>query len=205
MIFGKKPKLKIVNTINFPTQYGKFDLTTFETNYPDQPNMRFVFVIAAKTIRKNPIVRVHSECILSEIFKSTHCDCREQLEKGLEIVAKNDGILFYLNQEGRGHGLVQKLKELKKQEEGLDTVEASEYYHLEVDARRYDVVADILKLMSIDKVQLVTNNPRKIKGLEGNGVKVEKRVTAEIEPNSHNRKYLETKKEKLGHMLDQYV
>ncbi len=205
MFFNKKPKLKIVNTIDFPTMYGNFDLTTFETNYKDQPNMKFVFVVSSKTINENPIVRIHSECILSEVFKSTHCDCREQLELGLEMVAKNNGVLFYLNQEGRGHGLFQKVRELKKQEEGMDTVEASEYYHLEVDARRYDVVADILKLMNIAKVQLITNNPRKIKGLEGKGVVVEKRINAEIAPNSHNKKYLQTKKSKLGHLLDQYI
>lgn len=198
-------KLKKIETIEFPTLFGDFDLTAYETNYENQPNMRYVFVITNKKISFPPTIRIHSECILSEIFKSTHCDCREQLELGLEMVAEKNGILFYLDQEGRGHGIINKIHELKKQEEGLDTVEASEILHLEVDQRSYEVVADILKEMHIEEVHLATNNPRKIKCLEQNEIKVSGRISAEVEPNKHNIKYLETKKKKLGHLLTKYI
>ncbi len=198
-------KLKKIETLNFPTTYGDFNLIGFETNYPSQPEMHYALVIYTNELPNIPLVRVHSECILSEVFHSTHCDCADQLDMALKNIQRDGGILIYLNQEGRGHGLIKKLTELKMQEDGLDTVEASEKLELEVDQREYDVVSDILKYMQISEIKLMTNNPRKVKSLEKNGIVIKERVPLETLPNPYNKKYLTTKKNRLGHMFTKYI
>jgi 3,4-dihydroxy 2-butanone 4-phosphate synthase/GTP cyclohydrolase II len=198
-------RLVKVESIDFPTVYGDFDLIAYNVGYDNQPNMRYALAITSKSIPDIPLVRIHSECILSEVFKSTHCDCREQLELGLQTIQNEGGILFYLNQEGRGHGLFQKVLELKMQEKGMDTVEASEFFDLNIDDRKYDVVVDILNDMGIKKIKLLTNNPSKIVSLEDNGIKVVERVPVEVLPNEHNKTYLKVKKKKLGHLFTKYV
>ncbi len=198
--------LEKIEDIDFPTTFGGFDLSGYKTAYPDQPNMHYTLVIKSKKISDIPVIRIHSECMLSEIFHSTHCDCSLQLESALRFIQKKGGILFYLNQEGRGHGLETKLREMKKQQiEGLDTVEASQSLGLDIDNRKYNVVADILKLMGISKVKILTNNPKKIEELELSGIEVHERIPLEPKPSKESLAYLHTKKDKLGHMLSRYV
>ncbi len=164
--------------------------------------MRYVLVITTKQIPVQPIVRIQSACIFGEVFHTLSCDCGEQLEQSLEMISKQGGILFYLDQEGRGHGIINKTLELElQQKQGLDTVEASEKLKLKPDDRDFTVVADILKAMNIHDIKLLTNNPKKVNEIEANGIKVSERLALEIEPNQANLKYLRTKKLKLGHYL----
>lgn len=197
-------KLEKVETVKLPTVYGDFKLTTYNTFYPDQDFMNYVLVMETDDLPKVPLIRIHSSCILGETFRSTHCDCGEQLDEAFKLIHHHKGILFYLDQEGRGHGIAEKTKELKLQEQGYDTVEASQKLGLKPDLRRYEVIADILTEMGIDSVKLLTNNPKKIKEIENFGIKVVTRIPLEIQPNNSNHFYLETKKKKFGHMLDKY-
>ena len=198
-------KLKKIETIKFPTLFGNFFLTGYETQYPNQPNMNYALVFTTGKLSPVPAVRIHSECILSEVFQSTHCDCREQLHESLKFIHEENGILIYLNQEGRGHGIITKLHELKLQEDGMDTVDASKSLDLEVDERDYEVAIDLLKQLNVSKIKLITNNPSKINFLKSRGIDVIERVPMEIVPNPNSRKYLETKKHKLGHLLDKFT
>lgn len=167
--------------------------------------MKYVLAVHSKDISDSPIIRVHSSCLLSETLGSTHCDCADQLHESLNIISQVGGIVFYLDQEGRGHGLLDKVVELELQQtEGLDTVEASEALNLAVDERRFDAIADILKEMGIDEVRILTNNPRKINQLKADGIEVIERVPLEILPNEDNRFYLSTKRSKLGHLLNKH-
>lgn len=192
-----------IATIDFPTRFGDFDLTTYETSYSSQPEMRYAIVICTKVIPTLPLVRVQSSCIFGEVFHNKACDCGEQLEQSLELIQKQGGILVYLDQEGRGHGIIAKTKELQlQQSEGLDTVEASEKLNLKPDDRDFTVVADILRQMNIPTIKLLTNNPKKIRELEMAGIEIDQRVPLEIEVTEHNKKYLQTKQSKLGHMLN---
>lgn len=196
---------KKVETIDFESKLGSFKLSLFETTYPDQPKMNFVLVIHPAHIDKCPIIRIHSSCLYGDTFGSLYCDCREQLESSLEIINKSNGILFYLDQEGRGHGLFDKTREMKLQQlHGLDTVEASVHLDLDVDSRKYDVVVDLLRYMGIFEVNLMTNNPHKISSLVNGGIKVSQ-VPLEMSPGQFNRNYQLSKKNKLGHTLSKYV
>lgn len=190
-----------VEQINLPTEYGQFKLSLYKTKYDSQPDMRYVVVVYSESIPKVPIMRMHSSCLFSEIFKTQLCDCFNQLDESLKMIAKNGGILFYLDQEGRGHGLDSKIKESKLQEKGYDTVEASQYLQLMPDARQYDVIIDILKLMKISKVQLITNNPIKINALENGGIQVIKRISLPVKINAHNKNYILTKQKKFHHFF----
>ncbi len=201
----KNNKLEKVETIKMPTIYGDFKLTTYETFYPDQEFMRYVLVMQTYDLPRIPLIRMHSSCILGETFRSTHCDCGEQLDAAFQIVYDHKGIIFYLDQEGRGHGIADKTRELKLQEQGYDTVEASEKLGLVPDMRKFEVVSDILQKMNIQSVKLLTNNPRKIQELESHGITVQKRIPLEIKPRPENENYLYTKKHKFGHMLDTYL
>ena len=149
------------------------------------------------------MVRVHSECLTGDVFGSYRCDCGEQLKKAMEMVQKEGlGIILYLHQEGRGIGLVNKLKAYKLQDEGFDTVEANEQLGFDPDLRDYGVGAQILVALGVRKMKLITNNPRKIIGLEGYNLQVTGRVPIEIESRPENRKYLLTKCQKLGHLMN---
>lgn len=192
-----------VTTIDFPTRFGNFNLTTYQTNYHTQPRMQFAMVFATKQIPTIPLVRVQSSCIFGEVFHNKACDCGEQLERSLELISAEGGLLFYLDQEGRGHGIIDKVKELSLQQtKGLDTVEASEELGLKPDEREFTVVADILKQMHIPTIKLLTNNPKKVRELEMAGIKIDQRVPLEIEVTEHNKKYLRAKKDKLGHLFE---
>lgn len=196
-----KPKLVKVGTINFPTIHGDFLMTTYETHYENQKEMKYALAIQTRDMEESPLIRIHSSCFFSEVLGSMLCDCAEQLSSSLKLIAEKKGILFYLDQEGRGHGLHNKTLELQLQQTGLDTVEASKALNLEVDSRDYTVVSDILNEMGIKSLKIITNNPKKIAALKDNGFMIKERIPTNSTVNEHNKKYLSTKKDKLGHLI----
>ncbi|HEX2087822.1 MAG TPA: GTP cyclohydrolase II, partial [Solirubrobacteraceae bacterium] len=152
--------------------------------------------------KQDVLVRVHSECLTGDVFHSLRCDCGEQLESALAMIEREGlGVLLYLAQEGRGIGLLNKLKAYKLQEEGLDTVDANLQLGLPADLRDYGIGAQILGDLGLTSIRILTNNPKKIRGLEGYGLSVTDQVPIEHTPNPHNEAYLKAKKQKLGHML----
>ena len=148
------------------------------------------------------LVRLHSECITGDLFGSKRCDCGEQLDKALELTAGARGVVLYLRQEGRGIGLINKLKAYKLQDSGLNTVDANVHLGLEVDARHYDVAIKMLELLGVSEIRLLTNNPEKIEAFESSGITIVERVPIIVEPNKDNLGYLKTKSKDMGHMFD---
>ncbi len=187
------------SVVKLPTQFGEFDLHCFVA-HDGTPHLALVCGdIAGK---KDVLVRVHSECLTGDVFHSGRCDCGQQLEGALQMIAKEGrGVLVYMRQEGRGIGLVNKLHAYQLQERGFDTVEANEKLGFPADLREYGLGAQILQTLGIKSIRLITNNPRKIIGLEGYGLKISGRVPLVFAPKPGNRKYLKTKKERLGHLL----
>jgi GTP cyclohydrolase II len=148
------------------------------------------------------LVRIHSECITGDLFGSKRCDCGEQLDRALELTAAKGGIVLYLRQEGRGIGLINKLKAYNLQDNGLNTMDANVHLGLEVDARQYDVAIKMLELLGVKKIRLLTNNPEKIEAFESSKITIVERVPLIIEPNEDNLSYLKTKADDMGHMFD---
>ena len=184
-----------------PTPYGEFKAIAFSNDIDDYEHL--ALVKGNIDPDSEVMVRVHSECLTGDVFGSYRCDCGEQLKKSLEMVQEEGlGVILYLHQEGRGIGLVNKLKAYKLQDEGFDTVEANEQLGFGPDLRDYGVGAQILVALGVRKMKLITNNPRKIIGLEGYNLQVTSRVPIEIEPRPENRKYLLTKCQKLGHLMN---
>ncbi|MFZ4076777.1 MAG: 3,4-dihydroxy-2-butanone-4-phosphate synthase [Legionellaceae bacterium] len=179
--------------------HGDFNLTVFHNVLDDAEH--FSLVKPALDTKKIPLVRIHSECITGDLFGSTKCDCGDQLERSLDLISAEGGILIYLRQEGRGIGLSNKVKAYALQEEGLDTVDANVKLGLPVDSRDYAVAFQMLKAMGLSSVRLLTNNPLKVASLEAYGMHVVERVGLEMIPTDENKAYLKTKKEKLGHFL----
>ena len=183
-----------------PTPFGEFKAIAFSNDIDDYEHL--ALVKGDIDPEKEVMVRVHSECLTGDVFGSFRCDCGEQLKKAMEMVQEEGlGVILYLQQEGRGIGLVNKLRAYKLQDEGFDTVEANEQLGFDPDLRDYGVGAQILVALGVHKMRLITNNPRKIIGLEGYNLKVTGRVPIEIEPRPENRKYLLTKCQKLGHLM----
>jgi len=200
----RKEKLvrKIVE-VNLPSKYGDFKLHLYE-NILD-PNENAIALVKGKIDNGEPVlVRVHSECLTGDVFGSLRCDCGDQLATALKMIEKEGrGVLLYMRQEGRGIGLVNKLIAYSIQEKGKDTVEANEALGFKADLRDYGIGAQILKDLGISKIRLMTNNPKKIVGLKGYDLEIVERVPIEIPANEKNRNYLKTKKEKLGHLLNE--
>ena len=194
----KLVKRTIETTI--PTNYGKFKLIVYESTVDSDHH---IALVKGDVEGNSAIVRVHSECITGDVFGSRRCDCGKQLDMALrKIQQANKGVLLYMHQEGRGIGLVNKIRAYKLQDEGLDTVEANKALGFEPDLRDYGIGAQILVDLGLRKIKLLTNNPQKIVGLEGHGLEIAKRIPLEVNPTKSNKVYLRTKKMKLGHYLE---
>ena len=188
--------------VNLPTAYGHFRLIPFRQK---DNGLEHIALIKGDVTDGSPVlVRVHSSCATGDIFGSMRCECGEQLHKAMEKIEKEGrGVVVYLNQEGRGIGLMDKIKAYKLQEDGMDTVDANLHLGHKADERDYGVGANILNALGVKKMRLMTNNPMKRIGLEGYGLEVIENVPLEIEPNEYNRFYMHTKKERMGHVLKQ--
>lgn len=184
--------------VDLPTDFGDFKLKAYrQTNTGDD---HLVLYKGAWTVDEPVLVRVHSSCVTGDIFGSCRCDCGTQLHSALRMVEKEGrGAVVYMNQEGRGIGLINKLKAYKLQEGGMDTVEANEHLGFKGDQRDYGVGAQIIRDMGISKLKIITNNPKKRVGLIGYGLEIVENISIEVYPNVHNKKYLETKRDRMGH------
>jgi len=186
--------------VRMPTDYGDFDLHLYRSKVDGQHHIALVRGEIAG--RKNVLVRVHSECLTGDVFGSRRCDCGPQLHQAMRQVAEaGSGVILYMRQEGRGIGLAPKIKAYKLQEQGYDTVEANEKLGYGMDLREYGLGAQILVDLGLKTIRLLTNNPKKVVGLAGYGLKIVQQVPIKVKPNPHNEKYLKTKREKLGHLL----
>ncbi len=185
---------------NLPSKFGNFNIIIYKSNVDEKEH---IALVKGNVKTKKPVlVRVHSECMTGDIFGSMRCDCREQLTKSLEKIEKEGtGVVLYMRQEGRGIGLVNKLKAYNLQEKGKDTVEANVELGFKADLRDYGIGAQILRDLGLTKIKLLTNNPKKIIGLNGYGLDVTERIPIEIKANDINKKYLKTKRDKLGHLI----
>jgi len=184
-----------------PTQWGDFDMIAYISEVSEySPDLALVH---PDIDVRNPVpVRIHSECITGDLFHSQRCDCGEQLVEALDYISKNNGVLIYLRQEGRGIGIINKLKAYNKQDEGMDTIEANIALGLSIDDRNYSKAIAILEDLDITSINLLTNNPEKIEAFDESDIEVVDRVPLEVKANSMNLNYLKTKKDSLGHMLD---
>ena len=195
-------KLRKVAEANFPSRFGQFRIYGFEGGAGDAVEEAVVLKMGDIT-GAPPLVRIHSECLTGDVFHSLRCDCRDQLELALEMIrSEGRGLLVYEHQEGRGIGLLNKLRAYELQDHGADTVEANEQLGFDADLRGYRLPAEILRFFGLREVRFISNNPEKIQALENVGVRVVERVPCIIEPSASTEDYLRTKKEKLGHLLD---
>ncbi|HUA69186.1 MAG TPA: bifunctional 3,4-dihydroxy-2-butanone-4-phosphate synthase/GTP cyclohydrolase II [Candidatus Saccharimonadales bacterium] len=189
-----------IEVVKLPTDYGDFDLHLYRSKLDGQHHL--ALVNGDVTGRERVLVRVHSECLTGDVFGSRRCDCGPQLHQAMrQIVNAGRGVIVYMRQEGRGIGLAPKIKAYKLQEQGYDTVEANQKLGYEMDLREYGLGAQILVDLGLKTIRLLTNNPKKIVGLEGYGLKIVEQVPIRVKPNPHNEKYLKTKRQKMGHLL----
>lgn len=187
---------------DFPSRFGHFRIFGFEAHYPSGIEESVVLKLGDLN-GEPPLVRVHSQCLTGDVFHSLRCDCRAQLELALSMIAEaGRGLVIYEHQEGRGIGLMNKLRAYELQDAGADTVEANEQLGFEADMRDYEMPGAILNFLGVKAVRLLSNNPDKIKALEKAGIRVAERVPCVVEPIATTEDYLKTKQEKMGHLLD---
>lgn len=217
-----RTKVSKIAEANFPTRWGRFRIYGFEEEStaapdglsPEEANelarqgkldrrkTEAVALVMGDLRSKPPLVRIHSQCLTGDVFYSMRCDCRQQLELALSMITDaGAGVLIYEQQEGRGIGLMAKLRAYYLQDKGLDTVEANEKLGYDNDYRQYTLPAEMLKQLGVSQVRLISNNPDKVAALENAGIEVVERVSAEVEPYEHSENYLRTKKEKMGHLF----
>jgi GTP cyclohydrolase II len=210
--------VKKIAEADFPTRWGAFRILGFEGR-PPRPSggaaaegaskgkvEGLVALVMGDIFSAPPLVRIHYQCLTGDVFGSLRCDCRLQLELAMRRIAQDGaGILLYEQQEGRGIGLMAKLKAYELQDQGMDTVEANEELGYAADCRAYELPAEVLKLLGVSSVRLITNNPAKVAALESAGIAVVERVSAEVEPQESFAGYLRTKQEKMGHIQDSIV
>jgi len=184
-----------------PTHWGKFNVIAFSGSNSDQmPHL----AIVSENFEpgKKIITRIHSECLTGDLFGSKRCDCGEQLDYAMQTAANENGMVLYLRQEGRGIGLINKLKAYNLQDKGLNTIEANLHLGLEADSRQYGIAIDILNHLGVDKIDLLTNNPLKINAFDNSPITVVNRRPIEIQPKQENHQYLKTKQDQMGHLLN---
>ncbi len=202
--------MRKVAEADFPTRWGQFRIYGFEGQFPaghngnaERRKETAVALVMGDIHANAPLVRIHSQCLTGDVFGSLRCDCRQQLEMALSMIAHAGcGVLVYEQQEGRGIGLMAKLQAYELQDRGLDTVEANERLGFAADCREYALPVEVLKALDLKRIRLLSNNPDKVAAVEAAGIRVTERVPCEPEPASaHSRQYLKTKKEKMGHLF----
>jgi GTP cyclohydrolase II len=208
---NKLTDVKKIAEADFPTRWGAFRILGFEGIRTEGPagcepdkKVEGLVALVMGDVKSAPVlVRIHSQCLTGDVFGSLRCDCRLQLELALSrIASEGRGVLLYEQQEGRGIGLMAKLKAYELQDQGLDTVEANEELGFAADCRAYELPSEVLKMLGVHRVRLMTNNPGKVAALESAGIEVVERVSAEVETQESFAGYLKTKQEKMGHILD---
>jgi len=202
-----KPITSLANA-NFPTRWGTFRILGFEGYFGTEGDRRketAVALVMGDIHSEPPLVRIHSQCLTGDVFGSVRCDCRQQLEMSLAMIAaEGRGVLIYEQQEGRGIGLIGKLQAYELQDRGLDTVEANLKLGFEIDCRRYTLPVEVMKALGLKKIRLISNNPDKLQAVESVGIEVVERVPCEVYAHKYSEHYLRTKKEKLGHMFNAF-
>lgn len=189
--------IHLESKVKLPTSYGEFDMYGFTSQLDDKEYI----VISSGEIKDGMNVRIHSECVTGDIFHSARCDCGDQLEYSMKYIQEHGGMILYLPQEGRGIGLINKLKAYELIEQGYDTITANEALGFEADLRDYTEASQILKYFNIEEIQLISNNPDKFNQLQFLGIRVSNRVPVVIEPNETNESYINTKKHEMGHLI----
>lgn len=196
-----EPALKIQGEAVIPTDWGPFVMKAYSSEAEDRMP-HFALLRDPLDFEKTVNVRVHSECITGDIFKSNRCECGEQLSISMDYIAKNGGVVIYLRQEGRGIGIINKLHAYEKQDLGMDTAEANIALGFKIDERSYSDAVTILKDLGVTRINLLTNNPDKISAFEGSGIVVDQRIPVIVKAKKENEGYLKTKKDVFGHFLD---
>lgn len=184
-----------------PTPWGSFRMMAF-AEYTDDWMPHIAWVHEQADFSKPLLTRIHSECITGDLFHSNRCDCGDQLVKSLDLISENNGILIYLRQEGRGIGLINKLKAYNLQDLGFNTIDANVHLGLQIDARAYGIAVEMLQQIGVRQVHLLTNNPDKIEAIENSSIEIVSRVPLIVPPKAENRSYLQTKREAMGHLFD---
>jgi GTP cyclohydrolase II len=199
-------KVTKIAEADFPTRWGQFRIFGFEGQFPlggsgvERRKESAVALVMGNISTGAPLVRIHSQCLTGDVFGSLRCDCRQQLELALQMIAEEGrGVLIYEQQEGRGIGLMAKLQAYALQDEGLDTIEANEKLGFKPDCREYNLPVEVLKALGLKQIKLLSNNPDKVAAVENAGIKVVERVSAEVVPSEHATRYVETKRDRMGH------